>query len=93
MGSRLQQPPAASPAPSGIAKDLGTQLLRLRTLRGYSQAELAKRIGVQPNYISMVEHGRRCPRLELLTAWAAALGAALHLVETSPGQAPKGRAR
>lgn len=62
---------------------LAPHLAKLRILRGYSQTRLADLIGVQPNYISMVERGTRCPSVPVVMAWTGACGAqlAIHLVD------------
>ena len=49
-------------------------LARARAQAGLTQAELAKKIGVDPTYISHLEHGRREPSLTTLRAWAKACG-------------------
>lgn len=46
---------------------------RAATAPGWTQADLAKKIGCDPATISNCENGRRSPGFALLTAWAAAL--------------------
>ena len=45
---------------------LGLRIALLRADKGWSQAELAKRIGVSPSSVGMYEQGRREPSLTLL---------------------------
>ena len=45
---------------------LGLRIALLRVEKGWSQAELARRIGVSPSAVGMYEQGRREPSLTLL---------------------------
>lgn len=45
---------------------IGKKIRVFRELAGVRQGELAKRVGVSPNYISLVENGRREPSLKFL---------------------------
>lgn len=47
-------------------QEIGKQIRIFRNIAGVRQGELAKRIGVSPNYISLVENGRREPSLKFL---------------------------
>jgi transcriptional regulator with XRE-family HTH domain len=58
---------------------VGKALKLLRTAKGMKQLELAKKIGVQKNYVSMVENGHREPSLTFLQAAASALGASIDM--------------
>lgn len=49
---------------------LGIRIALLRASRGWSQAELARRIGVSASAIGMYEQGRREPSLDLLVRLA-----------------------
>lgn len=42
---------------SSIAKILGSNIKRIRTLEGISQEKLAERIGKSPHFVSMCERG------------------------------------
>lgn len=57
-----------------LATQLAKGLRRLRSTRGWSQAELADRINVTPEYVGLLERGRRLPSVPMLCS----LGAALH---------------
>jgi transcriptional regulator with XRE-family HTH domain len=57
----------------GLRQAVGKALKILRTARGIKQSDLANRIAVQKNYISMIENGRREPSLSFLQAAARAL--------------------
>jgi predicted transcriptional regulator/DNA-binding XRE family transcriptional regulator len=51
----------------------GRRLRHLRRARGLTLADLGARVGRAPSALSMLENGRREPRLSLLTALAEAL--------------------
>ncbi|MFI6294632.1 helix-turn-helix domain-containing protein [Nonomuraea sp. NPDC050790] len=53
---------------------LAANLRRLRRLRGLSSAELARRAGVGPATLSLLERSQGNPTLETVTSLAAALG-------------------
>lgn len=65
-------------------KQFGINLRKLRISYGFTQAELARDIGVPPAYISHVECGRRAPSafnmykimrwFDDVDAWASLLG-------------------
>jgi transcriptional regulator with XRE-family HTH domain len=46
--------------------NLGQAAKLIRTASGIKQKEIAKRLGVTPNYISMVENGKREPSISFL---------------------------
>ncbi len=58
-----------------LGKAVGKALKLLRTAKGMKQSDLAKKIDVQTNYISMIENGHREPSLSFLEAAASALNA------------------
>lgn len=47
---------------------LGKQIESLRRKKGWSQAELAKRLHISPSTVGMYEQGRREPPINLLIA-------------------------
>jgi len=49
---------------------LGNAIKLIRTAKGAKQRDLAKELGVSPNYISLVENGKREPSISLLRALA-----------------------
>lgn len=53
---------------------LGTRIALLRIARGWSQAELAKKIGVSASAVGMYEQGRREPSLGLIVCLAREFG-------------------
>ena len=53
---------------------LGIRIAILRITKGWSQAELARRIGVSTSAVGMYEQGRREPSLDLLVRLAQVLG-------------------
>lgn len=52
----------------------GRRLRQLRVERGLSQATLAERIDVTPEYVSRIERGRVGPSMEILSRLGRALG-------------------
>jgi transcriptional regulator with XRE-family HTH domain len=46
----------------------------IRIKRGFTQAHLAWCVKVSPGYISLIEAGRRVPRMEMLLEFANMLG-------------------
>jgi transcriptional regulator with XRE-family HTH domain len=58
--------------PSFAAK-LGARLRARREARGYTQAELADKVGVSPNYFGVLERGLKLPTLDTLILIAEAL--------------------
>ena len=52
----------------------GQRLRHVRRSRGLTLAELGERVGRAPSQLSLLENGRREPRLSLINALAAALG-------------------
>ena len=59
-------------------KSLGPLVKRRRRILGLSQAELARRLGVKPAYVSVIEKNRRRPSLPLLQRMSAVLGIESH---------------
>jgi transcriptional regulator with XRE-family HTH domain/predicted transcriptional regulator len=69
----------------------GQRLRHLRRRRGFTLQELGARVGKPVPYLSMLENGRREPRIRVLNALAAALGhEPADLLATDP---PSERAR
>ncbi len=53
---------------------LGKRIRHFRGVAGFTLEQLGEAVGVVPSQLSLVENGRREPKLSLLTALAAALG-------------------
>lgn len=70
-------------------EQLGMRIKYLRKQRKWSQEDLAFEAGVNKNYISDLENGRRNPSLDILERIAVAFGISLadlfRGVETIPG--------
>lgn len=49
---------------------LGARIAALRRAAGWSQAELARRLGISPSAVGMYEQERREPSLEILLSMA-----------------------
>src|SRR5690349_17580190 len=56
---------------------VGRRLRELRQERGHTQADLARRLGISPAYLNLIEKGRRTVQLPVL--WKA-----LELLEVDP---------
>lgn len=52
----------------------GKAISVLRQLKEIEQQDLAEQIGVAPNYLSMIEHGKRTPSLDTLGKIGDAFG-------------------
>lgn len=63
---------------SAIEERLGQKIARLRRAAGRTQAELAERVGLQPEHISRVENGKRGVSIEAAANIAEVLGIELH---------------
>lgn len=59
---------------SPVAKALGRNLRRLRKDKGWTQDELAAKLGVEQMTVSLIENARSNPTLETLEAVAACFG-------------------
>ena len=63
---------------------MGNTIRRLRRERGVGQAELARRAGISPSYLNLIEHNRRPLTGPLRVALATAMGLDAH--ELSGGE-------
>ena len=54
--------------------DLGRAIKLIRTASGMKQKDIAVKVGVTPNYLSLVENGKREPSISFLKRLAAVLG-------------------
>src|SRR5262245_31331604 len=57
--------------------DLGARIAQLRAMRDWTQAELARRLEVDPSYIPRIEQGERLPSIVLMTRMASVFGISL----------------
>lgn len=64
--------------------EIGQRLLAARLQRGLAQADVARRAGLAPSYLSRVENGRIQPTFRTVQQIAAALGASMHELSDSP---------
>lgn len=74
MAAEDRGPARAAGAESADAFTLGRRVRHLRTERGLTLDALGRRVGVTASLLSLVENGRREPRLPLLRGLADALG-------------------
>ncbi len=68
--------------PLGVSRDPIINRLYWRRFRlGYSQSEVARRVGCAPSVISTAERGVHMPRLDTLHAWAEVLEMKIGIVD------------
>jgi len=67
-----------------LAERLGHRIARQRRAAGLTQAELAEKVGVQPETISRLETGKRRVSLEILALISESLSLELHELFRSP---------
>lgn len=68
---------------------LGPRIAALRRNTGWSQAELAAKLGVSPSTVGMYEQGRREPPVESLVALAELFGVTTDYLLTGKVQSPE----
>ena len=56
-----------------VDQALGQALRKLRTERGWSQTDMALRVQMDRNYLSLIELGRSSPSVQMLVRICAAL--------------------
>lgn len=81
MSDRPKSTPTACPKRGATTR--GRALLLLRTYRGPTQAELAKRSGVNKSSISAYERDRHAPNSENLEKLLGALGLSLSALDAA----------
>jgi len=59
---------------TNIKEHLGSNIRQFRVQLGISQAKLAERVDIAPNYLGLVENGKKYPSAEMVERIAAALG-------------------
>ena len=57
-----------------LNKKIGEKLKKIRTQKGMSQGDIAKKLGVHRSYISGIERGIRNPTVKNIERLADALG-------------------
>ncbi len=62
---------------SKIRLQLSKRIYEMRKARKYTQEELAERAGISLSYMSMIECGKRVPRIVTLAILASVLGVSL----------------
>ena len=64
---------------------MGLRIAALRRTAGWSQAELARRLGISPSTVGMYEQGRREPDSQMLIALSELFGVSIdYLVKGCP---------
>lgn len=67
-------PPMLTPDPAALSREIGGRIAKRRKALGLTQANLAERIGVDPESVSRFERGKHLPSLPTLANIAAQLG-------------------
>ena len=70
---------------------LGARIAMLRREAGYSQAELAKHLGISASAVGMYEQGRREPAVDILVAMARIFGVTTDYLLTGKPAEPEDR--
>ncbi len=70
----MARPKKTAPEPDEALSPLAQNVRRLRTERGWSQGELAEKIGAHLTHVSRVETGKYTPGLEFVVQAARAFG-------------------
>lgn len=65
----------------------GSRIRARRTVLGLAQAELARRVGISPSYLNLIEHNRRAVAPELLERLAEVLGVGAETLREGAGRA------
>jgi transcriptional regulator with XRE-family HTH domain len=55
-------------------KNIGWILRERRLSKGISQSELCKKVNISQTFLSLVEHGKKCPSYEVLENISGVLG-------------------
>ena len=66
LKSKQHKPVHARRMDDAVDQALGRAVRKLRTERGWSQADLVLRVGMDRNDISLIERGRNSPRVRML---------------------------
>jgi ribosome-binding protein aMBF1 (putative translation factor) len=66
------------------ARALGEVIRAARIARGWSQEELARRVGVRQGHISYVERGVKTPSVGLLVRLFSELGISMDILKEAP---------
>lgn len=72
-------------APARTPRQIGNLIRRARKQRGWSQSQLAERVGVRQGTISLIETGNPATKLETLLAILAALSLELQVASRLKG--------
>ncbi|MFL2001218.1 helix-turn-helix domain-containing protein [Microbacterium sp. A1-JK] len=85
MNDVVRLPAASDPSDDGgvDALTIGRRIRQLRSERGMTLDELAAAVGRAPSQLSVIENGRREPKLTLLQSIARALGTSLDAILAS----------
>lgn len=90
---RVAVRPLGAPRMNTLAERLGHRIARQRRAAGLTQAELAEKVGVQPETISRLETGKRMVSLGMMALLSESLGLELHeLFRLLPTDSPKDKA-
>lgn len=72
-----------------LAEKLGTNIRSLRSKKGWSQSELADKIGVHLTHINRIENGKYLPSLDTVVLLAEALESSLDILVNGSTESSK----
>ncbi|WP_061231659.1 helix-turn-helix domain-containing protein [Leptospira noguchii] len=72
-----------------LAEKLGTNIRSLRSKKGWSQTELAEKIGVHLTHINRIENGKYLPSLDTVVLLADALESSLDILVNGSTESSK----
>lgn len=72
-----------------LAEKLGTNIRSLRSKKGWSQTELADKIGVHLTHINRIENGKYLPSLDTVVLLADALESSLDILVNGSTESSK----
>ncbi|WP_347814679.1 helix-turn-helix domain-containing protein [Leptospira noguchii] len=72
-----------------LAEKLGTNIRSLRSKKGWSQTELAEKIGVHLTHINRIENGKYLPSLDTVVFLADALESSLDILVNGSTESSK----
>ncbi|EPE82870.1 DNA-binding helix-turn-helix protein [Leptospira noguchii str. 1993005606] len=72
-----------------LAEKLGTNIRSLRSKKGWSQSELADKVGVHLTHINRIENGKYLPSLDTVVLLAEALESSLDILVNGSTESSK----
>ncbi|MGB3604223.1 MAG: helix-turn-helix transcriptional regulator [Gordonia sp. (in: high G+C Gram-positive bacteria)] len=70
--------------------ELNDRMMKSRSHAGFTQASIARQLGISQRSVSNYESGERKPSRAIVIAWSFATGVNLHWLETGEAPSPDG---